>query len=390
MVGLRPPWRDLDLTTRHMLIWLLSGPPHLWQVEIELNAGATMAGIVDRKRKLEAMRRYSGMANRERMVQYFVPGMDGFVNASSNWDTEKRGACNPNPSYRKVFETMLDKAAIPLTPEAFYDVTYEAFLNAVPSDIRHLFDPHARMDERICMFLNPAHHRVDLESEWRKTGIVDQRFMYVSRFAVSDWNAVVEYNEYQTYKLCAETLERTVEYVFADSNSYFVEQVDTIVILGAGSPSKDRVILKEACKDGSKVRVVLVDASFYMLIDTYEELSQYIRTRQLNCNIEMHCFDFTDVSSWISGVRFYDGERLAIFLLGGTVQNLREAEFFQVISNIFSSHSIIVIAGEFFEDEIAIKAATSSLLARYDSIEAKNLVLTAVQDLFNRELKIRG
>jgi hypothetical protein len=347
-----------------------------------------MAGIVHKKLKLDSMRRYSEKSDLDQMAHYFSGRWSQFANASRNWDADKTKPASPTGDNRLVFEAMLRQASSTLTFEGFCESTYEEFLNSIPSPvIRSGFDPKARNDQRVCMYIDPKNHTLDLEAEWQQTGIVDQRFMYVSRLAVADWNRVIEWGSYRTYDLCEQTLVTSLQ------RDETLQGVTTVILLGAGSYSKDRRIVTRACSEnrpGAPVRIILIDASFYMLIHTFERLSQFASVTGKHCTIEMYCLDFSDAASWRRSVHFAPNEKVTAFLLGGTIGNLRETEFFEVVREVLPAGTRILIAGEFFDTSESMSAAKAGLLDRYRQDAAKDLSLTAINDLLNREVVVKS
>jgi hypothetical protein len=345
-----------------------------------LVGGWDVPGIVDLDQKLESMRRFSGTATPDLMAAHFGATLS-ISNVLKNWRTGISKPSRPGAQHKPLFEKMLKAARSNQTFDEFCESTYEGFINRLPSEVRAQFDPKARIDDRICIYIDPAHHTLDVEDEWHDSSIVDQRFMYISRFATSNWNKLTEYGNYKTYNYCEDVLKETL------STGDF-DEIDVVVILGAGSYTKDRKIVERFSISSSAskpLRIIIIDASFYMLIDTYQQMRQYIGINELKCTVEMYCFDFAEIEAWKTNVSIEKSSSVGYFLLGGTIGNLREVDFFSVLRDQIDCNDVLIVAGEFFDSEEEIHENGSRIIQRYNQDSAKDLALGAVNDILNME-----
>lgn len=341
-----------------------------------------MPGIVDLKRKFDALVRFAGVRTPNQLLNFVGDKSDADIqNNMKNWRTDAAKISTPGPAWTDFFNKILSRVESRLDKDTFFNSSYEVFIESTPPQIRTRLDPNAADDDRVSIFIDPRHHSLDLERTWAETHVVDQRFMYISRFAVNDWNKLVDNGQYETYEFCQEVLEETLK------DDCF-KNLDNVVILGAGSYSKDREIVRALNGRRSQktpLRIIIIDASFYMLIDTYSKMKQFVSLQNYKCDIEMHCFDFSDATAWKTNVKIKPSDKTAYFILGGTIGNLREAHFFEVMRTCLDGNDLICIAGEFFESSAEIERSRATILGYYDNDEARDLALGPVNDILNRE-----
>ncbi len=233
-------------------------------------------------------------------------------------------------------------------------------------------------------------HEGDVHRDWLREGVVDQRFMYVSREAVDQWNAIVNSQEYQTYFHCEGALRRLVR----DSSwKTIVEanQLDTIVILGAGAPSKDMIIINNLLSVSTynasrKLRVIIFDSSFYMLIDTVRDIGALLNRLKKRDSVELIpcCADFMNLKAWAQCIRpLYCKERVAFFILGGTIGNVEEETLFDALQSVSRDGDMLIIGAEFgdvYSDEYR-----GQLLKVYDQESTRELALNAIRFLLDND-----
>lgn len=113
--------------------------------------------------------------------------------------------------------------------------------------------------------------RPSSRSETAKDGIlrgrIDQKLHYLTPSSVDHWQAVIDSEQYHQYEECKAALRKfTVERLWLD----FIrtERANGAVLLGAGAPKKDFIIIKSLAEHASLddgIYYGLVDHSYYML-----------------------------------------------------------------------------------------------------------------------------
>lgn len=269
--------------------------------------------------------------------------------------------------------------------------SYDDFLQVMSPAKRAMLTRERRLGARSNFDVDLISHRGKLGDEWVREGVVDQRFMYVSREAVDDWNAVIACGSYKMYEHCCVALR---EYLRSPSWKAHVKSGDigTLVMLGAGAPDKDILILNSLLSgkkysSQAKLRLVIFDDSFYMLADTVDRVHQNLRTLQADDFVEVVpcCADFMKLRQWSDCVARTDHDRItAFFILGGTIGNIQEETLMDAVRAVSEEGDLFVVGGEFVDDE-APEAFLEHLLANYDTPEARDLTLGPVRTLLNEE-----
>lgn len=219
---------------------------------------------------------------------------------------------------------------------------------------------------------------------WEQQGAVDQRFMYDTRHAAAAWeksrNHRVARHGRHPYTLCRETLPSVLKAVHDDC-----AEVEEVILLGAGSPDKDWLILDYLLtKTDRNVRLLICDGSFYMLAETFAALSDLLDDAGAasRVQIELFCFDFCNAAAWqVCNLR-KSAKRL-IFCMGGTIGNIREDQFMTSMEGLLDERTTLMIGSSFYEslDELQNNGEKDTA-SQYGSA-AKELVISSVSDLIH-------
>jgi hypothetical protein len=242
----------------------------------------------------------------------------------------------------------------------------------------------------LAFFVDLEAHEGDLHSTWIREGIVDQRFMYVSREAVDYWNAITESEEYQTYTHCEGALRKLVNGAYWQ-NMVDNDEIETIVILGAGAPSKDIIvlnsILRKRKRDHSRrLRLVVFDSSFYMLVDTITIIERLLKGTKRRELVEVIpcCADFMNLRAWAHHIRTSDSKgRVAFFILGGTIGNVEETRLFDSLKTVSREGDILVLSAEF--GPVSSLEYQEQLRRVYDQDATRELALNAIRSLLDND-----
>jgi len=168
-------------------------------------------------------------------------------------------------------------------------------------------------------------------------------------------------------------------------------KIGTFVIFGAGTPDKELQLIENQLATGeysasSPLRVVIVDASHYMLIDTYDHVRDVLRRKNMHKLVDLiSCeADFTRLSNAqsqrIRPPQYVD--RICFFILGGTIGNIDEARFMQSVHQVSSPGDVLVVSAE-FADLDRLDEYKNGLVSNYGAPAARDLVLGPVRKLLD-------
>jgi len=211
---------------------------------------------------------------------------------------------------------------------------------------------------------------------WREDGAIDQRHMFADREAAAHWETIRVYGTQQKghpYKLCQDTLATTLERLTEK-----LSKVDEVVFLGAGSADKHFEIIDHVVtKSNNAPRFIICDGSFHMLAVEYSVIDEYLKhvEYRTQLKIELCCFDFAKSPGW-SVCELGQGKK-AIFILGGTIGNVREPAFFEAIKDNYTEGSILVIGASLYDDDEIKEVGREEVLKQYNE-NSKSIGLNAV------------
>lgn len=176
--------------------------------------------------------------------------------------------------------------------------------------------------------------------------------LYHSPVAARIWERITTQSPYKRlYQACEQGLAGILR---TGTWGEIAPQVGTIFSLGAGSPSKDRTILgniEDICS--RKPTYVLVDASLYMLANTLKDIET---TGERNVNVVALATDFEHPKRMMSQLRtglaafpkkYSNDGRNAFFILGFTLSNLDEDDFFEAYAGACEPGDLLIFPMQF-------------------------------------------
>jgi Histidine-specific methyltransferase, SAM-dependent len=267
----------------------------------------------------------------------------------------------------------------------FMSSEHAAWLAACSSDFRttissltvsHHDAPH--------IFFHPKSHLDAPDIAWNESGVIDQRYMYADRHAAAQWAEIRARETYGLYNICKTLARESGKFIHAVEPN-----IDQIIFLGAGSPDKDWSLIIEVMKDReSPLDVFVCDASFYMLIETKDELEKLMLSNRKHINtslitIHLSCFDFTKPNGWKS-CKLDKNRKTLIVIFGGTVGNVSEKDLFDCIRSNSKADDLIIIAGSFYESQEDIESRGSQDIAQQYGDDAKGLAINTISALLDK------
>ena len=224
---------------------------------------------------------------------------------------------------------------------------------------------------------------------WDNEGVIDQRFMYADQRAVSQWENVRKYGDYELYELCLSISEKITPKKIREVERVSNNSFSRIVLFGAGSPDKDWAIIRGLLLGNKRsLRVDICDASFYMLAQTKSEIIKFTDQPAAGdiggrIDIVLHCIDFTEWSS-VQRFIFNDNGPTIFAILGGTIGNIDEEHFFDILSRIIHKDDLLVIAGSFYKDSLDITNNGQRDSESQYALDAKRITINTVSNLLEK------
>jgi hypothetical protein len=349
-----------------------------------------MAGVVDWRAKLGALKILTNAEMHSDVCRTIMRDdyRDSIVGNFRKW-TRSTPKTEENRQFFDAMHTYLGCSSG--TGASLITCTYEEFLQFMSPTKRGMLKKDRRLGTRASFDVDLLSHRGQLGDEWVRAGVVDQRFMYVSREAVDTWNNVITCGTYDTYGHCVSALKRFLRQP-AWLKHVSSADIGTLVILGAGAPEKDILVLNsllsgKAYSSESKLRIVIFDDSFYMLADTVDKVHQRLTFLKADEFVDVVpcCADFMNLRQWADCVARIDDERItAFFILGGTIGNLHEERLIDAVRAVSEEDDLFVVGGEFVQGEPPAEFI-EHLRATYDTPEARDLTLGPVATLLTEE-----
>lgn len=216
-----------------------------------------------------------------------------------------------------------------------------------------------------------------------------QKFMYYDSNAVNNWGALIRdsIEQYPNYVHCLKSLNGFLSGPLWRS---MIEdnQLTRTISLGAGTPEKDRQIVRsfytgQSDDDWRKAPAhYIVDSSLYMLVETVRALQYGQSDRQTwETEIIPVSGDFLALRDLIPELATGENgtkKNTAFFMLGGTIGNINPSSFMESICHVAHAGDILVISAEFMPDDEADQETFREKLAKkYDHESAKRLVAPA-------------
>lgn len=346
--------------------------------------------------KWDAMRqlaRENGHSSKAEAINWFLQNQtDKTMSARSviaYLDKTMKGVANNATSQKALLRGMIAVASFRGSIADFAITTYDEWLQRLPADIQRSATTHRPIWSAPKVRFCESDVAGSELREWETNGVVDQRHMYETREAASYWRTTRTFKAQSTrhqYSYCKDNLSATMARIHEK-----MREVNQVVMLGAGSPDKDfEVVRYFVQQQATNLKATIVDSSFNMLVETHAELVACCANEGINdrVTIDLCCIDFVKTSSW-ECCELEPGVNRVIFLLGGTIGNLREREFFDALQYLRAEHpaAIIVIGGQFFDTKSDLLMAENEILASYSSPASEELALSSVIDPLRKYFK---
>ncbi len=216
-------------------------------------------------------------------------------------------------------------------------------------------------------------------------GQENQKYMYFNQAGVMIWKELIELcDDYKMYEHCQRLLQN-----FLRNNIWknMAGSISHIYILGAGSPKKDQEVIKSLqAHEMDNISYILVDTSMHMLAYTAKEISCLQGKLPVITSIMT---DFQNMDRMIKIVQdrlleqvYAIKKRSIYFMLGATLSNINENEFFASLNQVFKSGDLFVATLEFIEnhdkDGMQMK---KKLLNTYNNPFTKKLAKNALSGI---------
>ena len=221
--------------------------------------------------------------------------------------------------------------------------------------------------------IDPAH--LDVHITTGASGPLKAHLLYHSPVSPDIWDRVKAAPEYPLYRLCQDGLTEILHSPEWDSRS---SDLRIVFNLGAGSASKDTLILRSLAQCKSKPTFAWVDASMYMLLKTIRGVNRYfiggVNGVALAADFE-HPARLRKVyeDSFPTLPEFK--ERKAFFVLGFTLSNLHEEQFFSSYKKVCEPGDLFIFPMQFIPegDSKVRDKFKKTLLESYDFEEGRKL-----------------
>ncbi|MBG52193.1 MAG: hypothetical protein CML99_07215 [Rhodobiaceae bacterium] len=355
-----------------------------------------MTGVKDWSKKYDAFKTLFNAATPAALYEKVIPASARSKREDFSDNFRKWHRSEPKtPEARNFFDTVVEALnCTNFNGTRLIECSFGEFIEALPSDKQKLLGRHKRAKSRgneHLVIRIPAPNLHDKEEDWLRVGRVDQRYMYLNIDAVQQWKHVIEDPEYRGFSYCHETLEQLLD------SSEWLSMLDSeehcdVVFLGAGTPKKEILVMaaiqKQQGKSGQrKPNIVLVDGSFYMLIESHDQIRNYLRSKKLTNSVEVHTIhaDFKNLKSakhWILSSE--ENSRRIFFVLGGTFGNNDEADLILAVLGVSKPGDLLVLNVELIDEE-NVEEFQRKLLASYSAAAVKDLVLGPVRSLLDSD-----
>lgn len=235
----------------------------------------------------------------------------------------------------------------------------------------------------------PSKQPIDIEQMFERQHI-DQLIIYESEKAARAWNAVLQNRNYKQYGHCEEALSKLLA---SDEWKNFVKtsQPDGFVKLGAGSPSKDLMIIESMAsilKADQAITASIIDYSQPMIDLSNAELCSMLDKSVLSLYDKVILkpvkTNFLDLKP-IDCIR-RPGVPIAFFITGGTIGNLNEAEFLSSIKRVAEPGDKLIVCAETIPEDIQSNEEFDKyenyLLEKYQHTDAQDMLAPALEKIW--------
>jgi len=231
------------------------------------------------------------------------------------------------------------------------------------------------------------HHHYDISNAIRNRRL-DQTYLYFDRQSAKNWKALTKANRYPTFRYCLDTLSAFTTSEWC-SESVDAGQIASVVMLGAGSPQKDMVILDRFAQSNSydhqhPLNYLIVDTSAHMILETIKDLRDFGAERYKKfVNMVTVIADFMKLQHIQDcladqGVSIRGKEGKAVYFIpGGTISNVDEEQFMKSVRAVSLRGDFLVIGVEFI-DESDKERYKAKLKSKYDHEDLRRLVIPPI------------
>jgi hypothetical protein len=304
------------------------------------------------------------------------------------WRTWKKG----NPEQKEKLDflhamvRLLPLETSDLNAHMFINLRYRELYQMVPRDLRgSLQVPPGGATEvdddvaakYVTVLVRRGVDLKDIEESIREDSQIDHRHLYLSEESSNKWYAFLHDDDYRQYSECVASLRNLLASPAWLEDS---KEIDGVVMLGAGTESKDRIVVSHLHHRSQKSKrtynYYIVDYSYHMLMPTVRGLERYILSSAPGVILRRPIIaNFCQLPSefpWES-----PEERLAWFLPGGTLGNLIEDHFFVSMSGVMREGDLLVIGVE--TTGIDQKALEKRLRTKYETEVLRKFVSTPIR-----------
>lgn len=299
-----------------------------------------------------------------------------------NWSDGRQVTSN---SFRLWLPSVITSIGFDGDSEEFIELRYDEWLTRCSKKfVSSVSEENEEHQKRAHIYFNAECHTDPPAKAWDDSGAVDQRYMYTDRKSAAQWAEMRSRKQYGLYDICKNLSRKSADFI-AKRNS----DISQIIFLGAGSPDKDWDIILPLMKGRTvPLSIYFCDASFYMIIETVEEIEKLIAA---NSDIvdpdlikfELCCFDFSRPSAWRNSCGYDRTEKALFVILGCTIENVAEWGFFDTVRAELKAGDNLLIGASFYADgnELAERGETD-IVQQYGS-ESRLLALNSISNLLD-------
>jgi hypothetical protein len=226
--------------------------------------------------------------------------------------------------------------------------------------------------------VNSKHLGTPLLSEISDGYKINHEAYYLNTESPSSWCQLIDRGEYEMHDQCVESLKRFTK------QKPFLKDIDGIlrcvVLTGGGSPKKDIALLKAI---PSKADYICTDISPYMLGVTAKQIVNSRLDEERKNRITYLCEDLFKLRKDDLGNRV----RTLWCMLGGTLGNLMEKQFFKQLNQLSQKDDFAVIGIDTIEANTPRDVLQASIMTNYNGKDLREFIIGPVTAALN-ELRI--
>lgn len=192
------------------------------------------------------------------------------------------------------------------------------------------------------------------------------------------WADLIDASMYQMYLDCLVSLRNmTTSDLWVQ---YLTETTSPVVVAlgGGGSPEKDWVIMESVARnlrDNQELTYVVTDISPFMIHQTAKHLGRLISRSDFGTRVKTKYgyADFLKLQRTFA--RPNGGRQVTWALLGGTIGNVNELQFFQSINGPSKAGDLLLIGIDTLQPEETVAEFEDRMLQQYSTTETQSLLL---------------